>query len=353
MKVALLLSGGVDSSVALRLLCREGHDVSAFYLKIWLEEDASSLGSCPWQEDLDYAGAVCSSLSVPLTIVPLQREYHEKVVAYTIAAIKAGATPNPDIFCNARIKFDAFLEHIDRSFDKIASGHYARIERSEHNSGVPHLLCSPDPIKDQTYFLSYLKSEQLERLLLPIGTFTKKQVRELAHRYDLPTKNRKDSQGICFLGKLKFNDFIRHYCGNQTGELVEYETGTVIGSHEGFWYHTIGQRKGSRLAGGPWYVVAKDPTTNRIFLSRTYNDGTKRRDCCDVGSCNWIDYEPRKTILNVKLRHGPHRHTCCVEPIDDDGSLHVTLATNDQGIARGQFAVFYDGQRCLGAGIIR
>lgn len=177
MKVAVLLSGGVDSSVALRLLKDEGYDVTAFYLKIWLQDEFSFLGDCPWEEDLNFATAVCKQASVPLEILPLQTEYWENVVSYTISEIKEGRTPNPDMFCNRLIKFGEFYKKIDSSYEKVASGHYARVEKL---SDKYLLKTSPDPVKDQTYFLAYLTQSQLSRALFPIGKYTKKQVRELA-----------------------------------------------------------------------------------------------------------------------------------------------------------------------------
>jgi len=348
MKIAVLLSGGVDSSVALQLLHNEGHDLTAFYLKIWLEDETSFLGTCPWEEDLNYVQAVCERLQIPLKVVPLQKEYYEKVVSYTLAEIKAGRTPNPDVFCNAYIKFGLFFDHIDDSFEKVATGHYAQTRSA---AGVTKLIASPDPIKDQTYFLAYLKQDQLARALFPIGHLYKEQVRELAAQYDLPTKTRKDSQGICFLGKLRFQDFIRHYLGDQPGNLIEFETGKILGTHKGFWYHTIGQRQGSGLAGGPWYVVSKDPATNTVYISRSYYEPDKKRNQFVIRNCNWIAYEPKVGHYQVKMRHGKHKHDCLLVPGQDDMAT-IILAGNDQGIAQGQFAVLYDQDVCLGAGII-
>ena len=270
MKIAVLVSGGVDSTVALRLLKDQGHEVTAFYLKIWLEDELSYLGDCPWEEDLAFVRAVCEQAQVPLEVVSLQKEYFDYVVAYTIAQIKEGKTPNPDIFCNSQIKFGFFLQKIDASFEKVASGHYAQIEE---NQGTYYLKMAPDPIKDQTYFLSNLNQKQLSRTLFPIGHLAKTHVRELAVQYEVPNKDRKDSQGICFLGKLKFSDFINHYLGQTPGDMIEYETGAKLGNHKGFWYHTIGQRQGSGLAGGPWYVMAKDPVKNIVYFSRNYYAG--------------------------------------------------------------------------------
>lgn len=349
MKIAVLLSGGVDSSTALALLQKQGHELTAFYLKIWLEDETSFLGTCPWQEDLDYANSVCNQLKIPLHVISLQKEYYDTVVAYTLAEIKRGNTPNPDIFCNSYIKFGLFYDCIDQSFDKIATGHYAQVQQQDN---AFHLLSAPDPIKDQTYFLAYLKQHQLARACFPLGHFNKVQVRQLAHQYNLPTKNRKDSQGICFLGKLKFNDFIKHYMGTCEGELIEYETGNRLGTHQGYWFHTIGQRKGSGLAGGPWYVVSKNAQENKIYLSKTYYADTKIRDNFIISQCNWIDHIPNSIPLRVKLRHGPDFHDCTLATNDDD-TLSVHLVDRDQAITPGQFAVFYHNQRCIGAGVIQ
>jgi tRNA-specific 2-thiouridylase len=348
MKIAVLVSGGVDSTVALRLLKDQGHDVTAFYLKIWLEDELAYLGSCPWQEDLACVQEVCEQAQVPMQVLSLQKEYWDYVVAYTISEIKAGRTPNPDILCNTHIKFGFFLDKIDASYEKVATGHYAQIE---HKDGTSCLKMAPDPIKDQTYFLSHLNQKQLSRALFPIGHLTKPQVRELAQRYNVPNKDRKDSQGICFLGKLKFNDFIKHHLGDKQGDIIEFESGKKLGEHKGFWYHTIGQRQGSGLAGGPWYVMAKDASKNVVYMSRNYYSDEKMRDTFKVASINWIaGTNPSKKDLRVKMRHGKTIYDCQLHVFQDTGT--VKLSQNDQGIASGQFAAFYDGDYCLGSGII-
>src|SRR5579863_908839 len=308
MKIAVLISGGVDSSVALRLLKDQGHEVTAFYLKIWLEDELSYLGDCPWQEDLSYVTAVCQQLDVPLEVVSLQQEYKNEVVADTIAHVKAGHTPNPDILCNQRIKFGLFLNHIDETFEKVASGHYAQVRE---NNGKAELFQSPDVVKDQTYFLSYLSQKQLNRVLFPIGHLQKEEVRRLADDFNLPNKDRKDSQGICFLGKFKFSDFIRHHVGIQPGDLIDSETGAIMGKHNGFWFYTIGQRQGIRLGGGPWYVVAKDVEKNNVYISRNYYSPEKQRNVFAVHEVKWLaGQDPLLTECMVKLRHGEHKYQC-------------------------------------------
>lgn len=348
MKIAVLISGGVDSSVALMRLVEQGHEITAFYLKIWLEDELSYLGSCPWKEDLDYVRAVCEKAQVPLEIVSLQQAYWDEVVAHTIADIRIGKTPNPDIMCNQKVKFGAFLKLYGEKFDKVATGHYARLDEQ---AGYILLKTSPDPIKDQTYFLSQLSQEQLKKSLFPIGDLPKKEVRALAHAYDLPNKDRKDSQGICFLGKIKFADFVRHHVGEQKGDLIEYETGKKIGEHNGFWFYTIGQRQGIRLSGGPWYVAAKSPAENKVFISKHYYDDNKKRDIIHVANINWIGPKPATNEFNIKLRHGPEMVAGTLTETAEGGILKLTK--NDQGIAPGQFAVLYQKDDiCCGSAVI-
>ncbi|MCL5030033.1 MAG: tRNA 2-thiouridine(34) synthase MnmA [Bacteroidetes bacterium] len=348
MKIAVLLSGGVDSSVALNLLKKEGHDLTAFYLKIWLQDEFSFLGDCPWEEDLNYARNVCEQAGVPLEVLPLQTEYWETVVTYTISEIKEGRTPNPDMFCNSLIKFGQFYEKIDKSFEKVASGHYAKLEFDHKNYLLKR---SPDPVKDQTYFLAYLTQDQLSRACFPLGLYNKKDVRKLAHEFNLPNMDRRDSQGICFLGQIKFNEFIKHHLGDKKGDIIDIDTEKKIGEHNGYYFYTIGQRSGLGLSGGPWYVVKKDIDNNIIFISRE-NLSERARDTFTVGKFNWISREqPTVKNLEVKIRHGAHLFNCNLNFVDDK-TAEVKLDKKDQGIAPGQFAVFYKDDLCLGGGVI-
>jgi tRNA-specific 2-thiouridylase len=217
-------------------------------------------------------------------------------------------------------------------------------------NGIVELFQSPDPVKDQTYFLSHLSQKQLQRVLFPIGHLHKSEVRALANEYNLPNKDRKDSQGICFLGKFKFSDFIKHHLGIQQGLLIESETGNIMGNHDGFWFYTIGQRQGIGLGGGPWYVVEKDSAENRVYISRNYYDNAKQRDTFAVDTINWLSGTPSdEKDLRVKLRHGPQRYTCLITH-DVNDKILVRIDAQDQGIAAGQYAVFYEGDVCLGAG---
>lgn len=349
MKIAVLVSGGVDSSVALHKLKERGHDIEAFYLKIWLEDEMSFLGECPWEEDLDFAQKVCDQCDVKLNVVPLQKEYHEKVVSYTIDAVKRGLTPNPDMLCNREVKFGAFYEKYGRDFDKIATGHYAWI--NEEGGREVQLLRAPDPVKDQTYFLAMMRQEQLQKALFPIGDMQKSEVRAYAEKYDLATAKRKDSQGICFLGKISFTDFVKQHLGTQKGVFIEKETGENLGEHDGFYFYTIGQRRGIDLGGGPWYVCDKDVEKNIVYLTHGFAGRDQRRDNFDVDNINWINGFPEKNELLVKLRHGEHFYQCKITK-NVDGSVHVQLDEKDQGVTPGQYAVFYDDEVCLGGGVI-
>ncbi|QQR78132.1 MAG: tRNA 2-thiouridine(34) synthase MnmA [Candidatus Moraniibacteriota bacterium] len=374
-KIAVLVSGGVDSSVALALLVEAGFDVTAFYIKIWLEDELAFLGDCPWEEDLAYVRAVTEKLGVSLEIVPLQKEYWEYVVAEAIREVKAGRTPNPDMLCNARIKFGAFWDAIGDGYTKVATGHYAqtdavvnfntqfsfadRLRSRSDTTRTPSwpatrfLKRAIDPVKDQTYFLSQLSKSQLSRALFPIGQYTKPQVRALAEKFQLPNAKRRDSQGICFLGKIPFDEFLRHHLGIKKGPLVEFETGKVLGEHHGFWYFTIGQREGIGLSGGPWYVVAKDVEKNTVCISHAEHRTERARATFMVRDLNWFGEWPEDGAeLSVKLRHGPKEYECQVQWQDTE-TLEVFLQKEtDTGVASGQYAVFYRGDYCLGGGVI-
>ncbi|ERN11789.1 hypothetical protein AMTR_s00022p00251260 [Amborella trichopoda] len=361
-KVAVLVSGGVDSSVALRLLCYAGHSCTAFYLKIWFQEDFENFWSaCPWDEDLKYAKAVCDEVHVPLEVVHLTDEYWNNVVSHIISEYRSGRTPNPDVLCNTRIKFGAFLDAIgNMDFDYVASGHYARVVHPppDQPDASSALELSADKVKDQTYFLSHLSQTQLNRLLFPLGCLSKDEVRRLAAKMGLPNKDRKDSQGICFLGKLKFSDFVTRHIGEMEGVLLEAETGDFLGKHQGYWFYTIGQRQGLRLPGGPWYVVNKDIENNVIFVSRNYFSFDKKRRSFRVGSLKWLSGAPPEHLdqLQCKVRHGPCFYDCtfkiesrCDEH-EDSALIHIS--EDDQGLAAGQFAAFYRKNVCIGSGII-
>jgi tRNA-specific 2-thiouridylase len=268
-------------------------------------------------------------------------------VDYALEELRAGFTPSPDLFCNQRIKFGAFLERIGPDFPRVATGHYARLAGQGPEL---RLLCSPDPVKDQTYFLAHLEREQLGRALFPLGELTKPRVRELARAWDLPTQSRPDSQGICFLGRIDYREFLRYYLGRRPGPIVELESGRRLGEHPGHWYFTIGQRAGLGLAGGPWYVEAKDPRANAVHVTHRRYLPARARDRYRVAAPHWIGRPPLPgQRLAVKLRHGPELIPATAHPAPEGkGSWEVHLERGDTGIAPGQFTVFYDGPTCLG-----
>lgn len=351
----MLVSGGVDSSLALALLVEQGIPVTAFYLKIWLEDDLAHLGECPWEQDLVAVRAVCEKLGVPLEILNLQKEYHDIIVSYITQEVRAGRTPTPDIFCNTYIKFGAFYRAISEKFSYIATGHYAQTD-IDPITGYTRLLAGRDPVKDQTYFLSRLTQEQLSRVLFPIGHLTKKEVREHAKIRGLITHDRPDSQGLCFLGSIKYRDFLTHTIGTRAGDICEFETGKKLGTHNGFWFYTIGQRKGLGLPGGPWFVVAKDVTYNTVFVSCNYYSPDKIRNRLKIGNCIWLAGVPPKSGEYIlKLRHGPDIVQAQIFLENNGSGALVELSENDQGIAPGQCVVLYTGEDirvCVGSGII-
>ena len=384
--VAMLLSGGVDSSVALNLLVREGYDVTAFYLKIWLEDELSHLGQCPWEDDYSVCQAVCEQADVSLETVSLQKEYKDRVISYTVEEARKGRTPNPDIMCNSRVKFGCFYDAIaDRGFDYVASGHYAQLVQGDEDiSGEErhqmHLLRAPDPVKDQTYFLCALTQEQLSKVKFPIGSFLKSEVRDLAQKFDLPNRNRPDSQGLCFLGKVKFDEFINAYLGTNPGDIIDATTGRVIGRHNGLWYHTVGQRKGIgkvlnplETAKGPWYIVAKDQERNIVIASNEYDQEAFEEARSDfyVEDITWVAGSPPSRLVQsadggkrwndgrftMKIRHGPTMVNGTLTLDEDDAHASggsVRLDSKDKGLAPGQYCVFYNlyDDECLGAGVI-
>ncbi len=347
-KIAVLVSGGVDSSVALLKLKKLGLDVTAFYLKIWLEDELSHLSDCPWREDLKYVEGVCKKLEVPLEILNFQKEYFDKVVSYTIAEIKAGRTPNPDVMCNNNIKFGLFFDKITNDYDYVASGHYAN---TGVRNGVKTLKIAADDFKDQTYFLANLKDQQLAKIIFPLGDMPKSEVRKMAQLADLPNADRKDSQGICFLGKFKFNEFIGHYLKPQKGSIIDFDTKETLGEHQGYFFHTIGQRKGLGLSGGPYYVVAKDHKDNIVFVSKNYHSPDKLRNEFIANNLNIFGEIELPKDVKVKIRHGKDYHEAQVKYLSTD-SVQVSLQESDQGIAPGQFVVFYQDEYCLGSAII-
>ena len=351
MKVALLISGGVDSAVALRRLLDQGHDVTLFYIRIGMDDGR---GDCSAEEDIEMCSYIARQYSLPFEVVTLHEEYWEHVMEYALRTVKEGLTPNPDMMCNLMIKFGFFEERWGHAFDKTATGHYATV--IDGDDGLKWLGTGVDPVKDQTDFLARITYKQLEHLMFPIGDLPKSRVRELALEAKLPNASRRDSQGICFLGKIDYNEFLRRHLGEKPGPIIEIETGRKIGEHKGYWFHTIGQRKGLGLSGGPWYVVRKNVVDNVIYVSNGYGTEKQYGTRLPLTDIHWITLNPwGEKAENVEIAF-KNRHT----PEFTPGTLTLGeepfIESRDkvQGIAPGQFAVIYTPDRriCLGSGMI-
>lgn len=353
MNIAALVSGGVDSSVVVYRLKEMGYDPTIFYIRIGME-DKDGYIDCPAEEDIEITRYIARKYGCKFEIVSLHEEYWENVVSYTIENVRRGLTPNPDMMCNKMIKFGCFEQNWGHAFDKIATGHYARTKEID---GKVHLATAVDHHKDQTYFLGQISYMQVNKLMFPIGDLPKSEVRRIAAEQGLPSAMRKDSQGICFLGKINYNDFIGRYLGEKKGKIVEFETGKVVGEHRGFWYHTIGQRKGLGLSGGPWFVVKKDIEQNIVYVSQGYDPANQYGDVLNLGAFSFIAGNPwgDETDLGeicFKNRHTPEFSSGRLERIGD--IYRIKSDQLIQGIAPGQFGVIYDKDQeiCLGSGVI-
>lgn len=352
MKIAVLVSGGVDSSVVVDLLYREGHDLHLFYIRIGNDNGE---GDCSAEEDIEMCTLIARKYNLPLQVVSLHEEYWDSVMEYTLRTVREGLTPHPDMMCNKLVKFGYFEERWGKDFDKVATGHYASIE--EHN-GRLYLATATDPVKDQTDFLAQISYSQLSHLMFPLGRLPKSEVRRIAAEAGLPTAVRKDSQGICFLGKINYNDFIERHLGTRPGPIVEIETGRKIGEHRGYWFHTIGQRKGLGLSGGPWYVVRKNVRDNVVYVSNGYDTRRQYGREIPVEEMHWITADPFATgsesvQVAFKTRHTPEFLSGIIIR-DSQGRFTVKSDADVQGIAPGQYVIIYtpDRRLCLGSGMI-
>ena len=366
MNIAALVSGGVDSSVVVHLLKEQGYTPDIFYIRIGMEDEEGYI-DCPAEEDIEITQWIARKYGCRFEEVNLHKEYWDNVVSYTIESVRKGLTPNPDVMCNKLIKFGAFDDKRGHDYDHIATGHYARTEcvnvlmsdcvgadvgktqaiRQSSNQAI-FLATAKDPIKDQTDFLSQLSYKQIQKLMFPIGHLMKSEVRAIAHEAHLPSADRKDSQGICFLGKINYNDFIRRYLGEREGKIVELETGKVLGTHKGYWFHTIGQRKGLYLSGGPWFVVRKDIEENVLYVSQGYDPREQYGDRITL-----MGFHPLAPItltlpmeVKFKIRHTPEFHPGRLVPLPD-GLVQIESEELIQGIAAGQYATIYDSDAHL------
>lgn len=355
-EIAVLISGGVDSAVAVHRLLEQGHRLHLFYIRIGLDNGE---GDCSAEEDIEMCGYIARHYGLPFEVVSLHQEYWDNVMEYALRTVKEGLTPNPDIMCNRMIKFGFFEQRWGHVFDFTATGHYAR--RIETSDGKVYLGTAVDPVKDQTDFLARITGEQMRHLLFPIGDIPKAQVREIAVTTRMPNAYRKDSQGICFLGKINYNDFIRRHLGEKPGAIVEIETGKKLGQHRGYWFHTIGQRKGLGLSGGPWYVVRKNVHDNVVYVSRGYDTQKQYGTLINLAEMHWITEDPwgiradQGVDITFKNRHMPEFIPARLTRTSAESGEYLIESTKPiQGIAPGQFGVIYDSQArvCYGSGII-
>ncbi len=353
MDIAALLSGGVDSSVVVHLLCEQGYKPTLFYIKIGM--DGAEYMDCSAEEDIELSTATARKYGLSLEVVDLHREYWDNVAAYAIDKIKKGLTPNPDVMCNKLIKFGCFEQRIGKDFDYTATGHYAT---TLQRNGKTWLGTAKDPVKDQTDFLAQIDYLQVSKLLFPIGGLMKHEVREIALNAGLPSARRKDSQGICFLGKINYNDFVRRFLGEKEGMIIELETGKKLGTHRGYWFHTIGQRKGLGLSGGPCFVIKKDIQENIIYVSRGYGVKTQYGNELRINDFYFITDNPwqsagKEIDITFKIRHTPE---FTKGKLVQEGERQFRILSSEklQGIAPGQFGVVYDeaAQVCVGSGEI-
>lgn len=339
-KVFVGMSGGVDSSLTAALLVEQGYDVIGVYMKNW-SQDLPGM-KCPWAEDLADAKRVAVQLGIDLKVYDFEADYREKVVGYMLDTYREGRTPNPDIMCNQEVKFKLFLDAaLADGADMIATGHYARTEGGK-------LLRAIDDNKDQTYFLCRISSAALEKTLFPLGEYTKPEVRKMAEARGLYTAGKKESMGICFVGRVGIREFLSQYVDTVPGEIIDHDSRRVLGRHDGAIFYTIGQRHGLDIGGGlPYYVVGKSMDKNEVYVSTNLQDEALWRHDIRLGALHWIDGAIRESgEFQIRVRH---RATLVPATLSGD-TLHLDDA--QRAVAPGQSIVLYDDDVCVGSGII-
>lgn len=353
-KIIVGMSGGVDSSVAALLLIEQGYQVEGLFMKNWEEDDDAEY--CAAAEDLADAQSVCNALGIKLHSINFATEYWDRVFKHFLDEYSAGRTPNPDILCNKEIKFRAFLEHaLDLGADKIATGHYVRTAMV---NGKAQLLRGLDNNKDQSYFLYTLNQHQLSHSLFPVGEYQKETIRELAEQHGLSTFNKKDSTGICFIGERRFDTFLKQYLPAKPGDIKTTE-GETIGRHSGLMYYTMGQRKGLGIGGmqnaaeDAWFVVDKDLSSNTLIVGQGHNHPRMLHNTLECKQLHWVDPESMNFPMTctAKNRYRQPDQSCRVEQIGPD-HFKVSYDEKQRAITPGQSVVFYQGEICLGGGVI-
>lgn len=351
-KVFVGVSGGVDSSVSLALLKEQGCDVTGVFLKVWHPDFLL----CDWREERRSAMRVCATLGVPFLTINCEEEYKQEVVDYMISEYKDGRVPNPDIFCNKYVKFGVFLKKaLEMGADYVATGHYARVE--ERNKKY-ELKEGVDKNKDQSYFLYTLGQKELSHTLFPVGGMTKPEVRDLAKKFNLPTADKKDSQGLCFIGKVDMKDFLSHYIKTESGNILN-TNGEIIGKHDGAIFYAVGQRHGftitKKTGDDPrYFVISKDLDKNTITVASKESENDKIYSINEIfiSKIHFISENEPVFPLNthVRIRYRQDKQICTIEKVS--GGYNVIFSKLQNGISPGQSAVFYDGEVCIGGGII-
>lgn len=350
-KVYVAMSGGVDSSVSAALLKRDGFGVVGVYMKCWTANDPLYKG-CTSVDDERMARLAAAHLKIPFYAWNFIKEYKKRVVEYMLEGYKKGITPNPDVMCNREIKFGLFFDKaIKLGAEYVATGHYTKVQDGK-------FFQAKDKNKDQSYFLSFIKPQVLSKVLFPVGNYTKPEVRAIAKKLGLPNAERKESQGVCFIGKLDFEDFLKQHIKSSPGDIVDV-SGKMLGKHEGLVLYTIGQRKGIGLSGGPYYVVRKDFKRNKLFVSKNEKNLFSKRAL--VSNVNWLVDEPtlrqaqgkekKEQSMEVKIRYRtPSAPAKIVRK--NKNTYELVFQRGQRAITPGQFAAFYKGEKLLGGGVI-
>lgn len=388
-RVVVGLSGGVDSSVAAYLLKEQGYEVIGMFMRNWHDESVTLSDECPWIDDSNDALLIAEQLNIPFQVIDLSKEYKEKIVDYMFNEYEAGRTPNPDVLCNREIKFDVFLKAaMDLGADYVATGHYCR--RIDHTDGTVGLLGGKDPSKDQSYFLCQLNQEQLQKSLFPIGELLKSEVREIAKKIGLLTADKKDSQGLCFVGKISLPQFLQQKLKAKQGEVIEIpssekqllayqeievipenveqlaqpfvfqkEMGVNVATHQGAHYYTIGQRKGLQIGGRPLpsFVIGIDTVNNLVFSGQTDEHPGLNKHALFINNeeVHYINSKYRLVVGETKEMMVRVRYRQALQPatlIQKEEGLYILFQQKQRGITPGQFAAWYDGEELIGSGVI-
>ena len=354
MRILAAMSGGVDSSVAAARLLREGHDVVGAYMKNWINEE-KIIGDCPWQQDIEDARAVAEHLGIEFRVVNLMDEYRERVVKYLLQGYQDGITPNPDVMCNREMKFGVFLDYArQEGFGAVATGHYVR--RRDNDNGSADILCGVDGGKNQAYFLALLRQDQLLGASFPVGDLMKAELREVARELGLPNAEKKDSQGICFIGQVKMSDFLRAFVPDSPGSIVDLE-GNVLGEHRGLHLYTLGQRRGigvpSNAYREAYVVIAKRAAENELVVAFESEDTPLLyASRATVGDISFVNGPPESSSILAQPRY----RTPAVEAelrMADEGSGDVFFRRPQRALTPGQICAFYKGEVLLGGAVFR